>query len=126
MLLLHDIDGRELWRKELDPGSRCANIVALDWFGNGEARELAVTSRDSALPIHIFNGQGEVVQSFAPTMSLDEPFDKHRAPCIAAADVWGDSRDELIVHEARNVKIYANSSPRALPNLYNTTHYRGM
>ncbi|MBL7041409.1 MAG: hypothetical protein ISR77_22425 [Pirellulaceae bacterium] len=43
-----------------------------------------------------------------------------------AADVWGDSRDEAILFNARGLCIYANARPAAIPTLYNETLYPGM
>ena len=42
------------------------------------------------------------------------------------ADVFGDSRDEVIVVGWKGVRIYANARPLAIPTLYNSTLYRGM
>jgi hypothetical protein len=125
-LFLYDLDGKELWRRELPPGSWCANLIELDWSGSGAAREVLVTPRDAALPIEIYNGAGQVVQSFAPTLSLDEPFDKLRSPIVVSADVWGDSRDEAIIYDTQSISIYANTNALMKSRDSNATHYRGM
>jgi hypothetical protein len=43
-----------------------------------------------------------------------------------AADVWGDSREEVILFGSRGCSIYANARPLAQPSLYNMTLYPGM
>ena len=42
------------------------------------------------------------------------------------ADVWGDSREEVIVNGGGIAQVYANSRPLAIPTLYNATLYTGM
>ena len=42
------------------------------------------------------------------------------------ADVWGDSRDEVLLFGARGCCIWANARPLAIPTLYNNTLYPGM
>ena len=41
------------------------------------------------------------------------------------ADVWGDSRDEVILFGARGLSIYTNPAPAAEGSLYNETLYPG-
>ena len=41
------------------------------------------------------------------------------------ADVWGDSREEVILFGSRGFSIYANARPCQAPSLYNTTLYPG-
>ena len=43
-----------------------------------------------------------------------------------AADVWGDSRDEVILFGSRGACIYANARPVDVPTQYNETLYPGM
>ena len=45
--------------------------------------------------------------------------------CLAA-DVWGDSREEVIRFSPRGASIHANTRPLALPTLYNETLYPGI
>jgi len=42
------------------------------------------------------------------------------------ADVWGDSREEMILAGWKGLRIYANARPLAIPTLYNNTLYHGM
>ena len=42
------------------------------------------------------------------------------------ADVWGDSRQEVILFGARGACIYANARLLEIPTQYNETFYPGM
>ena len=42
------------------------------------------------------------------------------------ADVWGDSREEMILFGSRGFCVYANARPLEKPSLYNMTLYSGM
>lgn len=42
------------------------------------------------------------------------------------ADVWGDSREEVILFGSKGCCIWANARPLAVPTLYNNTLYPGM
>jgi hypothetical protein len=43
-----------------------------------------------------------------------------------AADVWGDSRDEVVLFGSRGFCVYANTRPYEKPSLYNMNLYPGM
>ena len=43
-----------------------------------------------------------------------------------AANVWGDSRDEVILFGARGFCVYANARPFVKPAVHNMTLYPGM
>jgi hypothetical protein len=43
-----------------------------------------------------------------------------------AADVWGDSRDEVILFGSRGFCVYANARPYEKASLYNMNLYPGM
>jgi hypothetical protein len=43
-----------------------------------------------------------------------------------AADVWGDSREEVILFGSRGFCVYSNARPLEKPSLYNMTLYPGM
>ena len=60
---------------------------------------------------------------------LDTEDNVTRYPCgyyVHRADVWGDSREELIIAARNGVRIVTNSRPLAIPTLYNSTTYNGM
>jgi hypothetical protein len=132
-LLHYDIDGRELWRKPLPPGSWCAICSEIDWSGHGEARELVLCTRDPIHPVTIYNGAGEIVQEFGVTPDAhDISFDTEGRPdtnrnqLVLAADVWGDGREEVLIYDTHTIDIYANTRVLARPRDYNATLYRGM
>ena len=52
----------------------------------------------------------------------DSPGDYH----CCRADLWGDSREEVLVSGRNGVRIHANRRPLAIPTLYNNTAYSGM
>jgi hypothetical protein len=127
VLYLYDLEGREIWRRPQPPGSWAAACVELDWSGHGEAREVLVYSRGVGNPAAIFDGHGEIVAEL-PIV--------YPASCTAAeqqthvyfsrADVWGDSRQEVLYFGCRTAGIWTNTRPLALPTLYNHTLYPGM
>ena len=84
--------------------------------------------RDSLLAI--YDGQGEIVDEFtmpAALLDTEENVSPYPGTCSAfVADVWGDSREEVIVSGRNGVQIHANSRPLAIPTLYNSTTYNGM
>ena len=43
-----------------------------------------------------------------------------------AADIYGDSREEILLFGSRGFSIYANARPLEQPALYNMTLYPGM
>jgi hypothetical protein len=57
----------------------------------------------------------------------DRTEEERRAGCYCTrADVWGDSRQEVIMFGSRGACIWANARPLAIPTLYNNTLYPGM
>lgn len=77
-------------------------------------------------PARIYNGRGEVVDELplqAGPLAGEAEF---ASDCYGmAADVWGDSRDEVLLFGARGFSIYANSRPLDQPSQYNMTLYPG-
>lgn len=130
-LYLFDVaTGRELWSRPQLPGGWVAACFDINWTGRQDRREILVYKRGTGAPIGIYDGDGEIVDEFeVPASLLDSPENvvnyKDNYACYRA-DVWGDSRDEVIVVGRNGVQIHAN--PRALnvPTLYNSTLYHGM
>jgi len=77
-------------------------------------------------PAVIYNGEGDIVE----TLPLEAAASWKGEPPAwyygLAADVWGDSRDEVILAGSRGACIYANARPLEVPTLYNETLYPGM
>jgi hypothetical protein len=128
MLYLYDLEGRELWRREQPPGAWAAACWNIDWMGGGQPHCILVYGRGHANPIVIYDGQGNIVDAFHPQFTPDRTEEDRRlgsSYCIRA-DVWGDSREEVIAFGSRCACIYANSRILAIPTLYNQNLYPGM
>jgi hypothetical protein len=143
-LYLYDLDGNELWRRPQPPGSWCSAGVKLAWNGPGGLDCLLVYSRglvtcdwrDGAMfygyvpPADgeaIIDGNGDLVASFQMAYAYDPtPDDRTYGYYGLAADVWGDSREEILLTGARSACLYANAAPLAVPSQYNETYYPGV
>jgi len=126
-LLLYDIDGRELWKRPQLACGWCAAILDIRWNG-GDLQEILIYKRGMHSPIAIYDGQGNVVDEFdvpAEIRGFDDPTIPGNYYCCRA-DIWGDSRDEVLVFSGRGTQIHANCRPLAIPTLYNNTLYHGM
>lgn len=126
-LHLYDLDGRELWRRELGEGSWAAAIVAIDWHGGGAPQGILCYGRGPGEPAVFVDGRGETVETLPMAYTPDRSQADRRAHFYAyRADLWGDSRDEVLMFGARGACIWTNPRPLAVPTLYNHTLYPGM
>ena len=135
-LYLFDVEtGREIWRRPQLPGDWCAACMDIRWTGTGDLQEILVYKRSGLqpgadAPIAIYDGQGEIVAEFeVPADILEEEHTPSGYPgdyYCGRADVWGDSRDEVLVFGRNGVRIYANRRVLPIPTLYNNTLYHGM
>lgn len=117
-LYLFDVEtGREIWRRPQLPGGWAAACLDIGWCGLGERREILVYKRGTTAPIAVYNGQGEIVAE------IESPPDG--GGHCTRADVWGDSRDEVVVVEPQGVRLFANPRALSIPTLYNSTLYHG-
>lgn len=142
-LYLYDLKGRELWRREQPKGSWCSACVKASWLGPGAPDAALVYARSPVIrlprgkellymrqpgtPEVIYDGDGKVVNSM--TLQYVRKPSAGELNCMfygLAADVWGDSRDEIILFGTRGACIYANARPLAVPTLYNETFYTGV
>ncbi|MHB9108922.1 MAG: hypothetical protein ACYDCO_17870 [Armatimonadota bacterium] len=124
-LLLYDIDGREIWRRTQNPGGWCAACMDIRWSGN--LQDILVYKRGYQSPIAIYNGQGDVVDEIEvpdDILNFDGLYPGNYYCC--RADLWGDSREEVLVFGEKGMRIHANRRPLAIPTLYNNTLYHGM
>jgi hypothetical protein len=125
-LYLYDLDGREIWLREQPEGSWVSAIVEIDWSGKGYPHEVLVYNRGQGNPAAIYDGSGNIVDTVEMRyLSENIPEDQKTYYCTRA-DVWGDSRQEVIFFGPRGACIYANSRIMAIPTLYNNTLYPGM
>lgn len=127
ILYLYDLSGKEIWRRQQEPGAWCIATVRINWFGHNAPHAVFVYGQGAGRPAVIYDGAGDVVDTFpmvyAPELApSDQPADFYGL----SADVWGDDRDEVLLFNARSACIYANARPSAIPTLYNETLYPGM
>ena len=82
--------------------------------------------RRPGVPDAIYDGCGTVLDTLEMQYA-GEPGEDARDACLyaLAADLWGDSREEVILFGCRGACIYANARPAAIPTLYNETLYPG-
>lgn len=141
---LFDLRGREIWKREQPRGSWCTASTKINWHGPGRPecallynratviRELnaapgeALYSRVPGTPDAIIDGEGRVIDEFDMQYAPGRT-DKDRKMTVygITADLWGDSREEVILSSARGLCIYANARPLQTPTLYNETLYPG-
>ena len=127
MLYLYDLDGTEIWRREQPDGSWAAATVEIDWLGGGNPQCALVYSRGPEAPAAIYDGDGEILDTFGMQHTPDRGDEERQAHYYCTrADVWGDSREEVILFGSTGACIYANARPLAIPTLYNNTLYPGM
>lgn len=135
-LYLFDVEtGREIWRRPQLPGGWCAACMDIRWSGDAERREILVykrgqMGRGAASPSAIYDGSGEIVDEIpVPTDILDGDANVSGYPggyYCSRADVWGDSREEVLVFGRNGLRIHANRRALSVPALYNSTAYHGM
>jgi hypothetical protein len=133
-LYLLDIEtGRELWKRTQPRGAWGANCQDVRWTGTDGLSEILLARSAGGWPAVIYNGNGEIIEELEIPQAYCGTYDSGGMGGINTgvnycyrADVFGDSREEVIVVGWKGVRIYANARPLALPTLYNTTLYRGM
>ena len=126
-LICYDIDGNEIWRREQPDGSWNAAIVGLDWLGGNSFQSVLVYSRGPENPAVIYDGEGEVIDVFRMEYTADRTEEDRQSHFyVTRADLWGDSRDEVVFFGSRGACIYSNSRPLNIPTLYNNNLYQGM
>lgn len=127
VLYLYDFDGNEVWRRPQPPGSWAAACVEIDWSGHGEPREVVVYSRGQGNPVAVYDGQGEIVDEVWMEYSpYRTEIDRQTHHYVTRADVWGDSRQEIILFGTRGACVWASARAHQLPTQYNNTLYPGM
>ncbi len=134
-LYLFDSDGKELWMQPQAPGDWVVGCTSLDWFGKGSLESILVYGYCNGRAAQLMNGDGKVLVEFPmhylPDRRQAEP-EAWKDPLgivmyyPLCADVWGDSREEVILFGARGLCIYTNPAPFSLPSQYNETLYPGM
>jgi len=127
ILYLYDLNGKEIWRRQQEKGAWCIATVRVDWIGHDAPDGVFVYGQGEGRPAVIYDGEGKIVDEFPMVYSPElAPADRPADFYGLAADVWGDSRDEVLLFNSRSACIYTNARPAAIPTLYNETLYPGM
>jgi hypothetical protein len=132
-LYLYDLEtGREFWRRPQPQGCWGAECMDLRWTGEPGCQEILVR-RGMLQPNAIYDGNGEIIDEFTvpeaycasyrdPLLMIDNPGEHY---CLRA-DVWGDSREEVIVAGWKGAQVIANARAPKIAAQYNSTYYKGM
>jgi hypothetical protein len=132
ILYLYDLDGRELWRRQTEKGEWCIATRLIQWHGPGQPDcaliyGFSVERQGPPKAARIYDGQGRVVDVLPLEVAAMPGEKEFVSDCYGmAADVWGDSREEVILFGSRGFSIYANARPLDQSALYNLTLYPGM
>lgn len=127
ILYMYDLDGKELWRRQQEKGAWAIATVPVNWSGPGEPLSVLVYGHGKGRPAVIYDGDGGITDVFPMAYgALQDEKDRESDFYALAADVWGDSRDEVILFGARGACIYANPRPVQIETQYNETLYPGM
>jgi len=126
-LYCYDLEGREIWKRVQPEGSWAAAIVAIDWMGADAPHGVLIYNRGTDWPAAIYDGEGNLLDQFRMECTPDRsPEDRKAGFYCTRADVWGDSREEVIFFGSRGACIWANTRPLELSTQYNNTLYPGM
>ena len=132
-LYLFDVEtGREIWRRPQLAGGWWAACMDIRWRGTGDLQDILVYKRGGGAEkaVAAYDGRGNIVDEMDVPASLCSDQDNVTlypgGHYCCRADLWGDSRDEVIAFGRNGVRIYANARPLAIPTLYNNTVYHGM
>lgn len=127
ILYLYDLEGKELWRRQQEQGAWAIAPLAVDWFGPEQPQAILVYGQGPGRPAELVDGRGEVFAKLPMEYTPDRTAEDRKADFYAlVADVWGDSREEVILFGSRGACLYANPRPSAVPSQYNETLYPGM
>ena len=118
IIYFYDSKGKEIWHKE----QLCnGNLISpVNWDGNGSDLILLNANIKHG---GLMDGEGDIVISF--------PDDGHPDLCAEVINLTGDSRDEIVVWDRKQLWIYTQDgssgngySPKKYPH-YNASNYRG-
>jgi hypothetical protein len=127
ILYLYDLQGKIIWKRQQEKGAWAIAPLAVRWGGLDEPGSILIYGCGPGRPAVLYDGQGNVVEEFLMKYTPNRTAGDRRADFYAVvADLWGDSREEIILFGSRGACIYANARPLAIPRLYNNTLYPGM
>ncbi|MCI5066089.1 VCBS repeat-containing protein [bacterium] len=131
-LFSYDYAGNQLWQS--GPHGRVSIISTVDGWTGREGESLVFVFRRAYGPPILLNGAGEEVAQFPfPPAKVGETYGQHFAQHF---DLFGDAREEILVHDHRELWIYENPvemevsatvANEKLPNprIWNATFYTG-
>ena len=127
ILYLYDLQGKEIWRRQQPVGAWAIAPLAVRWSGIEQPQDILVYGHGPGRPAVIYRGDGELTDEL-PMVYTDSrtAADRQTDYYVLVADVWGDSREEVILFGSRGACIYANARLMAIPTLTNETLYPGM
>jgi len=126
-----DWDGNELYRKDYPDGTGLS-ARAVDWSGPGQPTALAVwvvsdyehgTLKADNGPAVLLDGYGNELESL-PLIRPDGTQSVHMN--LIPADIYGDSREEIIIVGRDSICTYTNTQLNLQTKLYNMSVYRGL
>ncbi|OQB35188.1 MAG: hypothetical protein BWY09_02402 [Candidatus Hydrogenedentes bacterium ADurb.Bin179] len=124
---MYDLDGKELWNSKQPPGAWAIATTPVNWFGTEPPSGILVYGMGNGRPAVIWNGAGNVAETLPMTFTADRNDRDQQLDFYGlAADVWGDSRDEVVLFGSRGACIYTNARAAEIPTLYNENLYPGM
>ena len=127
ILYMYDLDGKELWNSKQPPGAWAIATTPVNWFGTEPPSGILVYGMGKDRPAVIWNGAGNVAETLPMTFTTDRKDRDQQLDFYGlAADVWGDSRDEVVLFGSRGACIYTNARAAEIPTLYNENLYPGM
>jgi hypothetical protein len=116
----------------MQPGEWCIATRLIQWLCAGQpdcvlVYGFSVERQGPPKPARIYNGRGEVVDVLPLAVAPRTGEKDFVSDCYGmAADVWGDSREEVILFGSRGFCVYANTRAFQPPSLYNMNLYPGM
>lgn len=127
ILYLYDLSGKELWHRKQEKGDWAIGPLAIRWSGLDSPQSILVYGRGPGRPAVIYDGHGNITDQL-PMQYVPGRTEADRRTDFYAlvADVWGDSREEVILFGSRGACIYANARLAPVPTQYNETLYPGM
>ncbi len=132
ILYLLDLEsGQEIWQRRQPMGGWGAACTHIRWAGQGDCQDILVYMRGDRQPVAIYDGDGTILDEAEVPPSICSQYDSGEGITpsqhyCSRADVYGDSREEIILFGWKGARIYANARPLAIPTLYNNTLYPGM
>jgi hypothetical protein len=123
------MSGEQLWK--FDGDIWVAGIMRVDnWTGSPDENFVCVYSRGFDPPV-LLDGYGREVARFAFPAAITKPGagpkskDIYEDYFVQHIDCLGDEREEIMVFNTKELRIYTNPVLWQKPRLFNNTYYPG-